>query len=361
MKGLKKIVLATAIAAAPFATQAGMKALDDTAMGNVTGQAGVTIELETRVEIGKFTYTDEGSFSVSGIELGGSTVGTDVAGNELLDELAIDIDVNANGDAVIHVGSLDTQTVPDSDAIAGLIQQEAAQYFVDNSINPDTATDEQKAAAQAAGTQAVATQLQTDNSYPEKEATNPIDWGMTADSMELTSQDGSKSTTLLSGLKGHGNLSQLDISVRNNDSTRLGSQLEANGVLELDVGFNVVDMEFDVEFLGVGIKGLSIMGADSDVKKGFYMGVLGLDEAEADDLLSTTSFATASLDVYKGDGLGSSTVEDVLRIDVSTVAMDLSIDAIEIGTLADGSAASIGSIAMDNLVISDTKLAVYGH
>ena len=84
MKGLKKIALATAIAAAPFATQAGMKALDDTAMGNVTGQAGVTIELETKVAIGEFRYTDTnadaatndpesdgGSFVVSNIVLGG--------------------------------------------------------------------------------------------------------------------------------------------------------------------------------------------------------------------------------------------------------------------------------------------------
>ena len=45
MKGLKKIALATAVAAAPFAANADLKALDDSAMGNVTGQAGVTIEI----------------------------------------------------------------------------------------------------------------------------------------------------------------------------------------------------------------------------------------------------------------------------------------------------------------------------
>ena len=83
MKGLKRIALVTAIAAAPFASHAGMKALDDSAMGNVTGQGGITIELETRVSIGEFTYTDTdgyagsgdtdagGTFAVSGIELGG--------------------------------------------------------------------------------------------------------------------------------------------------------------------------------------------------------------------------------------------------------------------------------------------------
>lgn len=311
MKGLKKIALATAIAAAPFATQAGMKALDDTAMGNVTGQRGVTIELETRVSIGKFTYTDEGSFSVSGIELGGSSVATGDAGNELLDELSIDIDINANGDAVIAVHALATQ---DLSGIGG-----------------------------------------------DAEADMPIDWGISAESMELTGTGGT--TTLLSGLKGHGNLSQLDIAVRNSNTTRAsGTALADNGFLELDVGFNVVDMEFDVDFLGVGISGMSIMGADSDLKKAAYMEG-GMTEAQADALLATTSFASASLDVYKGDGLGSSTMTDVLRIDVSEVAMDLYIEDVVVGGTigSDLATRSIGSIAMDNLVISDTKLAVYGH
>jgi len=53
MKGLKKLALVTAVAALPFAAHADLRALDDSAMGNVTGQAGVTIELETEVSIGE--------------------------------------------------------------------------------------------------------------------------------------------------------------------------------------------------------------------------------------------------------------------------------------------------------------------
>lgn len=187
MKGLKKIALATAIAAAPFATQAGMKALDDTAMGNVTGQSGVTIELETRVSIGQFVYTDEGNFVVNDIVLGGSGVAGG-PGTDLLDDLKIDIDVEADGDAVIHVGS-----------ISG----------------------------------------------------NPIDWGMTASSMELVAADGSESTTLISNLSGWGNLAQLDIRVDT-----------ATDTLNMQVAFNVAQMDFDVEFLGVGIRDMKIMGAN---------------------------------------------------------------------------------------------------
>lgn len=116
MKGLKKIALATAVAAAPFAAQADLKALDDTTMGNVTGQAGVTIELETEVSIGEFRYTDEGYLAVNDIYIGGGSVERDQGGavtgvSGMLDDLLIDIDVEADGDAVIDVHSISTNPV----------------------------------------------------------------------------------------------------------------------------------------------------------------------------------------------------------------------------------------------------------
>ena len=43
MKTFQKIALVSAIAAAPFAAQADLTPMDDSLMGNTTGQAGVTI------------------------------------------------------------------------------------------------------------------------------------------------------------------------------------------------------------------------------------------------------------------------------------------------------------------------------
>jgi len=60
MKGLKKLTLASAIAVAPFASQA-LEALDDATMGDVTGQAGVTIDISIEgagITVGEITYTD---------------------------------------------------------------------------------------------------------------------------------------------------------------------------------------------------------------------------------------------------------------------------------------------------------------
>src|SRR5690606_29279939 len=251
MKGLKKIALVTAIAAAPFAAHADLKAMDDSAMGNITGQAGVTIELETQVSIGTFTYTDEGSFNVNNIVIGGSGVAGGT-GTNLLDDLKIDIDVEADCDAFIHVGS-----------ISG----------------------------------------------------GPIDWGMTAGSMELVAADGSESTTLVSNLSGHGNLAQLDIRVDT-----------ATDALQLDVAFNVVDMVFDVDRLDVGIRDTAIY-AGQVFEAGRSGGIPAL-------------CAVGDVDVYIGNGLGSSTVTDVLRNRINDIAMDVCIGAIAI------SGPSIGSVAL---------------
>lgn len=292
MKGLKKIALATAVAAAPFAAHADLKAMDDSAMGNVTGQAGVTIELETKVSIGQFKYTDEGSFAVNDIVLGGAGVTADGAAagyTDLLDQLKIDIDVEDDGDAVIHVGTLDG---------------------------------------------------------------NPIDWGMTVGSMELLAGNtGSDSTTLISNMSGYGNLAQLDIRVDT-----------ATDHLNIVAAFDVQDMDFDVEFLGIGVRDMVITGAggnfdydgDGSVMAADADGEFGLDPSSPEAQV-LAGFANVDLDIYKGAGLGASTATDVLRIDVNNVYMDMSIGAVEIG------GTSIGSFAIDNLAITDTKLAVYGH
>ena len=328
MKGLKKLALATAVAAAPFAAQAELQAMDDSMMGNVTGQAGVTIELETQVEIGRFTYTDEGTFSVNDIQIGGATTSSSAlaagyaaqtGATGLLDQLKIDIDVEEDGDAVIHVGSL---------------QQDASGNAV------------------------------------------PIDWGMTAGSMELDSADGSENTVLVSNMEAWGLLGALDIRV----DTENVNGVEGSGTLNLDVAFTVNDMSFDADFLAIGVRNMSVTGAntgtdatavngltasgsDNNVDltaeeiadKVFGKAVADLTEDEQYQLgLAQKGFALVGLDIYKGDGIGASAKTDVLRIDVDNVLMDVNIGQTLIG------GTNIGTIGIDNLHISNTKLAVYG-
>ena len=100
MKGLKKLALASAIAAVAAGAQAELKALDDSTMGELTGQAGLTIDLETKVSIGQFMYKDAGSLFINGITIGGtsntaddSTTGGLANNTDMLDNIRMNIDI----------------------------------------------------------------------------------------------------------------------------------------------------------------------------------------------------------------------------------------------------------------------------
>lgn len=107
MKGLKKIALASAIAAISAGAQAELKALDDSIMGEMTGQAGLTLDIETKWTLGEFMYKDEnpgnvggagGSIIIQNISLGGNTNETGAYASEYLDNFRLNIDVAGAGD-----------------------------------------------------------------------------------------------------------------------------------------------------------------------------------------------------------------------------------------------------------------------
>jgi len=264
MKGLKKLVLATAVAAIPFAAQADLKAMDDTAMGDVTGQAGVTIELETKVDIGEFRYTDEGYLSVSNIAIGGGEATADGAGgvavSGILDDIKIDIDILADGDALISVGT-----------ISGA----------------------------------------------------PVDYAMGIGSVEL---GGGDSTLLASNILMNGQLGGIYMQVDT-----------ATDTLHVRALFNVIDLDMNIDFLGMSIEDLSVGGTGMIVD-----GAVGSAE---------NTFVTAQLAIAKGTANGG----ESLGISIADISMDVAIGAINIG------GQSIGSIHMDDVTISQTSLQVYGH
>jgi hypothetical protein len=70
MKGLKRLALATAVTAASTGVMAELQMLDDADMQVVTGQAGLTIDVETQWEIGEFAYQDAGYLLIQGIRMG---------------------------------------------------------------------------------------------------------------------------------------------------------------------------------------------------------------------------------------------------------------------------------------------------
>lgn len=98
MKGLKRLALATAVSAASTGVMAELQLLDEADMQVVTGQAGLTIDVETQWEIGEFAYHDAGYLLIQGIRMGGNSLGngTGTAGS-MLDNLRLEIDIAGDG------------------------------------------------------------------------------------------------------------------------------------------------------------------------------------------------------------------------------------------------------------------------
>jgi len=99
MKGLKNITLGVAVAAMPcFGYGTGLARMDDAALGEVTGQAGVTIDVSTKIKIDQVEYSqgNTGSLLVNDIEIGGLDVGGSTFDENL--NFKVDIDLQENGD-----------------------------------------------------------------------------------------------------------------------------------------------------------------------------------------------------------------------------------------------------------------------
>jgi len=328
MKGLKKLVIVSAIAATPLVANAQLKALNDSTLGSVTGQAGVTVEVQTQIGIGSVVYTDTGTtaatdggqFRVQGVAIGGSGVGaatgitsaasafTDCTSNCSLDDLALAIDVNAVGTATINLTNYDHQ---------------------------------------------------------------PVDFGIAVDQMGTAgagATDLSTGTVLLSNFRMQGNLYALGIAVGKDDATVQAATTQANAgaqsslygyfqqvdaslgtslatpftsygtngnggdVLMMGAAFDVTNMQFDVPLMAVGVRQMSITGAGGGP-------------------------ALAQMAIYAGGSLMTSapTTGNVLRMDVQVSPMDVTMGDIQVG------GASIGSVAMNGLTIQNTHLAIYGH
>ncbi|MDX1553867.1 MAG: DUF6160 family protein [Marinobacter sp.] len=269
MKGLKRTLLALGIAGFPAAAMADIVMLDDSAMGNITGQAGVTIELETKINMDRFIYTDEGSLTVSDISIGGAER-TDFFGfnglggpdaNDLLDNIRIDIDVLADGDAAINI---------------------QPQYF------------------------------------------NAVDFRITSGAWELWGQNG-QNTALMDNLFIEGVMGRGSIHVDTDTD-----------VMRLRSAFAIEVMDFDVPFAAIGVRGLSLTGADYDKT---FPSVLDL-------------FAEVDLYIYHGmaaDGMSA------LAIDMPSFAADIGMQEVIVGQ------ASIGQIFIDDLAITNTQMRIYGH
>ncbi len=99
MKNMKKIILTLAITAISNGANAELKALDDSTMSQMTGQAGLTIEINNaNISIGEIAYKDGGYIFMGETGLGGAGLaqtknGQAVTHGMMLDNIKLTVDV----------------------------------------------------------------------------------------------------------------------------------------------------------------------------------------------------------------------------------------------------------------------------
>jgi len=308
MKGLKKLALASAVAAAPFA-QAELVAMDDAVLADMTGQAGVSIELDTAVTVGSFTYTDTdgfasagnnaGSVTMSGIAFGGATVAGGAAATDdaRFDNVKIDIDVDGVGGILMHLGAVDT---------AGVLT-----------------------------------------------GANTADFGLHIDS--VTSSAAAGSVTLASNINIGGNLGPVDVNI--NDTTGTGAVISVAAYFEVTTG----DMDIDV--IGLGVRNLRVFDDSNPFAADATYGTAGLGlEAvgTGDDNWAKVAMQISTGSTTVTDPLGAATtIDSVLQVTVAEMAMDITAD-LTMGNVG-GTDLSLGSIAIQDLNMSGTTVKIYGH
>ncbi|WP_166253742.1 DUF6160 family protein [Marinobacter salicampi] len=323
------VTIATSLSLPAFAE---FQAIDDQAMGQITGKAGVTIELETQVNVGRFTWQDEGSLHVNNLSLSGQ-------GGGALDNMKVTLDIAGENEVLEHGFSEIARRASSGQLAAGSnpdIADAVAKYSVGGEFGKAFNSGD-----------LVIHIGPTDSGDPTSldDYLTAVDFQLAIDSVVTEGADGSAS--LFSDILLNGYVGPTDIIVRNHgDETRLlanGNQV-SNSELQIDTHFEITDgsLNWDAadvillfNFAAVSIEGLQIhnrRGADT-------LGHFGMASATAK--LSSGTSATSGK-----DGLSIHDVEFRADIDMPVFRMGEK---------------SIGEVSFTDFAITNTSMMVYGH
>jgi Family of unknown function (DUF6160) len=307
MKGLKKIALCSAVALAPFAANADLKALNDSAMSDVTGQAGVTIDLSANVSIGEIAYEDQGFLAISDVTLGGAAPGS------ALDDIRLTIDVAGPAGGSEDLGT----SALGSDYLAA----SPAGFNIANVNETDQAVSD--------GDLVISLRSQSGAPVDFGLSIGEVSLNKSANAEDLGSFAGSadKGTVLVSNLNIAGALGPIDIVVQEeSNAMNINAYFNASGTLTMP--FIGTSMGFELH----NRRGSSVVNAEA-------IGV---------------SFAHAQVDVGVAEDYFAAD-EDALNVNIQDFSGDLDLTSITMGN-----GVSIGSVYMTDLAIT-ADMTIYGH
>jgi len=366
---LKSFVLfGFVIAALPSLSVAELQWLDEASLSKVTGKAGLTIDIESKVSIGEVEYVDEGSmywkdYSLTGI------------GGGLMDNVRAKVD-SSNGTETLGRGFSDVAMLADAgyldaaetdvawalteynDGAGGFGKKQNDGDLVIHVTSQDFGIDfsvPANAADQATNMQAMK---------------NAIDFHIQQGDFGIRSSDKSIETSITRNLSIEGYLGYLDIILRNNGND-LHSTASTPGeigkpqniqigdsYIELDLKFRVEDLDVDHTNTVDPILGFV-------TSNGFTLRDMRIHNERGGDTLGSFGYASFQSKIAAASGILASidnfstanTYVDGQAIYDINIRMDWDLPHVSFGDTGQ----SIGEIYFTDLVFSNTSLVISAH
>jgi len=402
MKGLKKLALATAVAAAPFA-QAELTAMDDSLLADMTGQAGITMDINLQMDINAIKYVDsdgvtsKGAITVRGVHMGNvddldaAIVANRSTGSSIFADtdqaILRGITIDADGTDGLVIG---LNQIGGFDTVAGT--NHGIDIVVDSVMFNNGFADK----SILEGASAVQTELASATPF----GGDPVAWYQNnivndpalaaAFGNAIGTGDTAAATSAVKAAAGRGNIGGFIIEDFRN---YLEDSIVATYDERFDMALNTVAGNYvkgEIQVTGTGnalqgTSGLSITtkiggimdrmawvddGGQMGVKDlGFFKGGDNIDAAAGgagQDGISDTVEAlefNVDIDVVDHSSWNGSTADDVAALRLSNMHVD---GTIMMGNIYlaknDGSGeTSLGSVLIKDIDMSGTEVFIYGH
>lgn len=335
MKGLKRAAILTALAIPPLAAHAQFKPLSESAMRATTGQGGLTIEMQTELNINQIKYTDQGSINLNSLHLSGAN------GTSPLDNMTWTIDV-AGANEVLTSGfskaaEMGANGISTSDPNVAWAM---AQYDQGGGVYGRKFNDGDLVIHLGPTDPAAFTSL---SNYE-----NAIDFGLTLQQVNTQGAGAyaSNVTPMFSNINMQGYLGPTDIILHNGDGTQTtlpGGIKVSNKYIEVDSNFKVTNMDLNWDagdvillfnFADIQIKGMTITNTTGNDTVGHF----GYADFKTNIGTATSPSGHTGLGFYNTE----------FRADINMPQF-----------IVGGK--SIGSVQFNDFVIQNTNLVVYGH
>lgn len=336
MKGLKRAAILTALAIPPLAAHAQFKPLSESAMRATTGQGGLTIEMQTELNINQIKYTDQGSININNVHLGGAD------GTSPLDNMTWTLDI-AGQNEVLNYGFSEVATAANNGTLQASDRTNPNVVWAENNYTQSGGSY----GRQFNGGDLVLHLGPTDpNAYTSlSNFENAIDFGLSIGGVE-TQGSGAFSanrTSMFSNINMQGYLGPTDIVVHNGDGSNItldnGTKV-SNQYIDLNSYFKITNMDLNWDaadvillfnFAAVQIKGMTVTSSVNG------------------------QFGYANVSAKIGRATSTPSGHTGLAVFDARFQGDIDMPQFLIG------GTSIGSVKFNNFTISHTNLVVYGH